>query len=95
MALCCVLLLSSLGMAEENRAFFPPVIMYHDIKTTPQNNFDVLIEDFCAQLDWLKAEGYETLSINDFMQYLSQDSFPEKSVLLTAIITSLQAGRLK
>ena len=90
-ALCYVLLLSSLGMPaaadraelSEDRAFFPPVIMYHDIKTEPQNNFDVLIEDFCAQLDWLKEEGYETLSINDFIHYLSQDSFPKKSVLLT------------
>ena len=85
MALCCVMLLSSLAIAEplKDRAFFPPVLMYHDIKTEAQNNFDVLIGDFCAQLDWLKEQGYETLSINDFMRYLSQDSFPEKSVLIT------------
>ena len=83
-ALCCVIFLSSLAIAEENRAFFPPVLMYHDIKTTPQNNFDVLVEDFGEQLDWLKQEGYETLSIEEFISHVkNQESFPEKSVLIT------------
>ena len=70
--------------AEENRAYFPPVLMYHDIKLEAQNNFDVVIEDFCSQLDWLKENEYITLSMEDFCSYVREGKeFPEKSVLIT------------
>jgi len=84
LALSLIFLISSLAFAEENRAYFPPVIMYHDIKTVARDKFDVLLEDFCAQLDWLKENNYETLSMEDFVSYVKkQKPFPEKSVLLT------------
>ena len=69
---------------KENRAYFPPVLMYHDIKTKERDKFDVLLKDFCEQLDWLKENNYETLSMEDFISYVKdQKDFPEKSVLIT------------
>ena len=83
-ALSFVILLSFTALAEEDRAYFPAVLMYHDIKTEPQNNFDVLLKDFCAQLDWLKENGYKTLTAKDCIGYIAQgEPFPEKSVLIT------------
>ena len=68
----------------EDRAYFPPVVMYHDIKTEARDKFDVLLEDFCSQLDWLKENNYETLSIEDFILIIKNgEKFPEKSILLT------------
>ena len=62
---------------QEDRAYFPAVIMYHDIRTEPLNYFDVLVNDFCAQLDWLKANDYETLSLEDFAAYIRNNKpFP-------------------
>ena len=69
---------------EENRAYFPPVIMYHDIKLMPKNNFDVTLKDFRQQLKWLKTNGYKTLSIEEFVDIVKADkAFPKNSVLIT------------
>ena len=67
----------------ETRAAFPAVLMYHDIKIRPVNMFDVTREDFCAQLDWLKKKGYRTLSLEEFTNGISKQSFPKKSILIT------------
>ena len=84
LAFCFIMLLSFSVYAEENRAYFPPVLMYHDIKIKPLNKFDVTVEDFCAQLDFLKENEYITLSIEDFISYLEEKKvFPEKSILIT------------
>ena len=78
------MLMSVSAFAEENRAQFPPVLLYYDIKDKPLNEADVTVEDFCAQLDWLKENGYETLSIEDFVSYAKKgENFPEKSILIT------------
>ena len=58
----------------------PPVIMYHDIKAVPVNGFDVSTRNFCSQLDWLKDNGYTTLTPEDLTN--SQD-IPAKSVIIT------------
>lgn len=69
---------------EEQRAVFPPVLMYHDVRKTALNYFDVTVEDFRAQLDRLQAEGYETLSMEDFIAIATFGKpFPEKSILIT------------
>ena len=69
---------------EENRAYFPPVLMYHDVRETALNYFDVTVEDFRAQLDRLQAEGYETLSMGDFVAIVkSGKEFPKNAVLIT------------
>lgn len=69
---------------EQNRSYFPPILMYHDIKVTPINGFDVSLEDFVKQLDWLTTEGYHSLSMADFLYYTNNNlPFPAKSVLIT------------
>ena len=68
----------------EDRVHFPVVIMYHDIKTKPLNQFDVTVQDFCSQLDWLNENGYVTLSLEDFVSCLNNgEKFPSKSVIIT------------
>ena len=67
-----------------SRADFPPVLMYHDVRETALNYFDVTTEDFAAQLDRLKADGYQTLSMEEFVAIVKEGGrFPEKSVLIT------------
>ena len=84
LSLCLIFIFSSCLFAEEDRAYFPPVVMYHDIKAEARDMFDVLLDDFCAQLDWLKENNYETLSMEDFVSIVKHGKpFPEKSILLT------------
>ena len=72
------------GKALQERAYFPPVLMYHDIKVKPINGFDVSVDDFQAQLAWLEQEGYQSLSMDEFLQYVdAKRPFPEKTVLIT------------
>ena len=68
----------------EDRAYFPPVLMYHDIKLLPMNNFDVSLKDFRKQLKWLKTNGYKTLSMDEFIDIVnSGKAFPQDSILIT------------
>jgi peptidoglycan/xylan/chitin deacetylase (PgdA/CDA1 family) len=67
-----------------SRAPFPVVLMYHDIKPVPVNDFDVTVEDFQKQLAWLQQKGYTTLSAEEFGEKIkTRQAFPEKSVLIT------------
>ena len=64
---------------EENRAYFPPVIMYHDIRTEPLNFMDVTVENFANQLDFLQKDGWQTLSMDEFVKIIeSKKIFPKK-----------------
>ncbi len=85
LVLVCLLQFSLAAAAvKEDRSYFPPVLMYHDVKEVPLNYFDVTVEDFAAQLDWLKSAGYTTLSMDEFAEVVrEQREFPEKSVLIT------------
>ena len=58
---------------------FPATLMYHDIKPVPFNTFDVSTKDFCAQLDWLKYNGYITLRLED----IDSPDLPRKAVIIT------------
>ena len=62
---------------------FPTVLMYHDVKAVPVNGFDVSARAFCEQLDYLKNEGYITLSLEDFTKCLESGDFPAKSIIIT------------
>lgn len=69
---------------EESREYFPPVLIYHDIRATPRNYFDVEVEDFKKQLDWLQKDGWQTLSMEEFIDCVENGKpFPKKSVLIT------------
>lgn len=85
--LCFVLLTASIchaSVTSNDRAYYPAVLMYHELKTTPLNEFDTTPADFASQLDWLKNNGYVTLSLEEFITYTQKgEGFPEKSVLIT------------
>lgn len=68
----------------QDRSYFPPILMYHDIKVTPINGFDVSVQDFVKQLDWLASEGYHSLSMDDFLYYTNNNlPFPAKSIFIS------------
>lgn len=71
--------------AEEVRSYFPPVLIYHDIKArVAMEGFDVSLAEFRYQLDWLKAHKFKTLSTEEFLGYIERrEAFPKKSVLIT------------
>ena len=56
------------------------VLMYHEITPTPNFNDDVSTTNFNQQMQWLKNNGYTTISTEDL--YILQ-SLPQKSVILT------------
>ena len=69
----------------EDRAYFPPVLIYHDIKAqVVMEGFDVSLDEFRNQLDWLKSHGWRTLTAEEFVGYIERrEAFPKKTVLLT------------
>ena len=68
----------------EDRAYFPPVIMYHDVKLFALNGFDVTLKDFVEQIKWLQRNNYQTLSMDEFVSIVeSGKKFPSRSVLIT------------
>ena len=86
-ALCIILLTAAVchaSVSSQDRAYYPAVLVYHELKPTPLNEFDTTPEAFASQLDWLKDNGYETLSLEDFISYTKKgEGFPEKSVMIT------------
>ncbi len=83
--LCATVLVPQKGSCSEGLPYstYAPVLMYHDLKPVPLNGFDVTPEAFAQQLDWLKANGYRTLSMEEYIDCIDKGSFPEKSVLIT------------
>ena len=72
------------GCYAEDRSYYPPVLMYHELKPTPLNTFDTTPEAFASQLDWLKDNGYTTLSLEEFIAFTQNgEGFPDKAVFIT------------
>ena len=55
------------------------VLMYHQITPNPRFNDDVSITNFSQQMQWLKNNGYTTISSEDL--YILQ-SLPQKNVII-------------
>jgi len=67
-----------------------PILMYHYIRINPDPRdglgyrLSVTPADFAAQMDWLAANGYHTVTMRDLVQYLSGvRGLPSKPVVLT------------
>lgn len=64
-----------------------PILEYHMVQQkTPDDAYDynVPVEDFEQQLDYLQQEGYTTISIRDFLRAKKGlQELPEKPVILT------------
>ena len=64
-----------------------PVLLYHGVIEDPSwtpDDVNVRMNDFKRQMMALKAFGYETVSLDDFLSFLKGEKYlPEKSFLLT------------
>lgn len=69
-------------------AAFPPegvlILEYHKVNDWSEDSYTVKPEDFAAQMDELRAQGYETISILDFLRAKKgKQILPEKAVIVT------------
>lgn len=69
-------------------ATFPPegvlILEYHKVNDWSEDSYTVKPEDFAAQMDELRAQGYETISILDFLRAKKgKQTLPEKAVIVT------------
>lgn len=72
------------GEESEERSKAMMVLLYHHfVDGEPVSEWELNIEDFAAQMEYLKKEGYRTLSLEEFCAYHEKGEFPPKSVLLT------------
>ncbi|NLT94548.1 MAG: polysaccharide deacetylase family protein [Clostridia bacterium] len=63
-----------------------PILMYHEIGTPsgPWKELYVEPENFVRQLDWLKENGYSTVTLDDvYAHWYYKKPLPEKPVVLT------------
>ncbi|MDH5718777.1 MAG: polysaccharide deacetylase family protein [Spirochaetia bacterium] len=67
-----------------------PVICYHHIvsdnwESKEKNIFHLTKNQFQMQINWLKENGYATITLNEFNKYLNKESvkLPEKPILIT------------
>jgi len=66
-----------------------PVLMYHIFCAGPQtrDRMTVHAADFSKQIEWLRNNGYQTLTLNQFLQHvegkLERSQLPKKPILIT------------
>lgn len=61
-----------------------PVLYYHSVRPTEDNELIISPEKLKEQLEFLKSEGYKSLSLQEFSDYILNNApVPEKSVLIT------------
>ncbi len=62
-----------------------PVLMYHRVWPDMANSLTITPEKLQEQWDWLKAEGYSTLSLSQFLDIATGklSNYPERSLLIT------------
>ncbi len=59
------------------------ILMYHEVSDVPER-LCVAPEDFRAQMDWLVAAGYETMTLTTLRRHLALGRpLPEKAVVIT------------
>lgn len=67
----------------QGRSLHLPVLMYHRIGD-PSSRYQVSPSEFAEQLDWLKNNGYTTVTLNQVYNYMfCGGSLPQKPVMLT------------
>ncbi len=60
------------------------VLNYHGIKAAPDNRYTVTINDFEKQIKYLYSEGYHSISLDDYKDWLAEGKgLPSRPVLLT------------
>jgi len=73
------------------REYFIPILMYHYVSTPPadadiyRKDLSVTPENFAKQMQWLKDNGYETITLYDLIYALNigWPPLPEKPIIIT------------
>ena len=61
-----------------------PVLVYHNISATEKGRLSIAVRNFEAQMRQLHDEGFQTVSLADFLAFTAgRRQLPRKSVLLT------------
>lgn len=62
-----------------------PVLMYHHVKPySTDSEYVVSVDQFKRQVQWLKEEGYQTITITDLVEAIRYGKYlPHKPVILT------------
>ncbi|NPV90036.1 MAG: polysaccharide deacetylase family protein [Firmicutes bacterium] len=61
-----------------------PVLMYHSISVNPTNRLCVSPAEFARHLDWLKAKGYTSVTLKDYLiARATCGPLPAKPVIIT------------
>ncbi len=74
------------GSAKPDTSVTLPVIMYHGLhpQRSRQNRYVIAPERFAADLDWLRENGYTTVTVADVIDYVhKRRALPEKPIMLT------------
>lgn len=70
------------NLINDNRGI--PVLYYHSVRESADNEVTIKPEKLKEQLNYIKNEGYETLTIKQLNDYILNNSpIPEKSILIT------------
>lgn len=70
------------NLINDNRGV--PVLYYHSVKESADNEVTITPEMLRSQLKYIHNQGYVTLTISDLETYILNDSLiPEKSILIT------------
>lgn len=73
---------SAVNLINDNRGI--PVLYYHSVNDEIHNEVTISPESLKKELEYIKEQGYVTLSLDDVSNYiLSNKPIPEKSILIT------------
>ena len=82
----CALIAAIIFLSPEPEGF--PILEYHQVTDAPLDPdfevYNVPPAEFAAQLDYLQAEGYTTITLQDFMRAVhGKSTLPAKPIVLT------------
>ena len=86
MALTIIMPLQIASGAESTTEIDLPVIMYHHINKNPKylNNYTVSPDEFRRDLEYLKDNGYQTVSASQLIGFTQgKEQLPEKPIRIT------------
>jgi peptidoglycan/xylan/chitin deacetylase (PgdA/CDA1 family) len=85
LAACFITLLT--GVVAQSADKKIPILLYHEV-STPEHPIDITcdvvqIAQFAAQMEYLKSNGYKTISTEDLVNFVSRSAqIPDKSVVI-------------
>lgn len=63
---------------------FVPCLMYHSLsKEAEKNIYTVLLNDFRTQMEFLTSQGYQAITVVDYLNINHQSDVPSRYVLIT------------